>query len=88
MYGAGRLQPQADITYDARIMGSSCGYGLESQLGLDNPNPKQGILEVRGCATKSEVVLYDCDDFTRKFYLDYLGSFTALTLVDSIRDQS
>ena len=23
--------------------------------------------------TQLQVVLYDCDDFTRKFYLDYLG---------------
>ena len=31
-----------------------------------------------------KVVLYDCDDFTRKFYLDYLGASIKLQCVRKI----
>ena len=30
-------------------------------------------VESSSTADLTEVVLYDCDDFTQKFYLDYLG---------------
>lgn len=37
-------------------------------------------------AFRLKVVLYDCDDFTRKFYLDYLGASVKLSRANDVQN--